>query len=60
MKFYNVNEVESASEVNFEIYLDNGFLIQEYELREEVNEKTFHYFNSRETLKLAWETGCPN
>lgn len=60
LKFYNVNEVESASEVNFEIYLDKGFLIQEYELREEVNEKTFHYFNSRETLKSAWETGCPN
>jgi hypothetical protein len=60
LKFYRVNQLDSASEVTFEIYFDKGFLFQEYELRKDISDKTFHYFNSRDTLKNAWENGCPN
>ena len=60
LKFYRVNQLDSASEVTFDIYFDKGFLFQEYELRKDISDKTFHYFNSRDTLKNAWENGCPN
>jgi len=61
LKFFEVDNVDSASEIIFSIKFDKGFLLQDYELRNEIGEKKeFHYENSQITLYDAWSKGCPN
>tara|TARA_Y100001935_G_scaffold237069_1_gene222265 strand:- start:1493 stop:1759 length:267 start_codon:yes stop_codon:yes gene_type:complete len=61
LKFYEVDKVDSASRISFTLRLEEGFLIQDYRLRNKIaEEKSFHYENSQITLYDAWSTGCPN
>ena len=60
LKFYTIDVVDSATTAELEVYLDKGYLIEEYELREQVVNKNYHYENSKITLIEAWAEGCPN
>ena len=60
LKFYTIDVVDSATTAELEVYLDKGYLIEEYELREQVVNKNYHYENSKLTLLEAWSNGCPN
>ena len=60
LKFYTVDVVDSASTAELGVYPSKGYLIEEYELREQVVNKNYHYENSKITLKEAWAEGCPN
>ena len=52
--------IDSASTAELGFYLNKGYLIEEYELREQVVNKNYHYENSKLTLLEAWSNGCPN
>ena len=61
LKFFEVDKVDSASNITFSIKVEKGFLLQDYELRNSIGEKKeFHYENSQITLYDAWSKGCPN
>ena len=61
LKFFEVDKVDSASNITFSIKIEKGFLMQDYELRNSIGEKKeFHYENSQITLYDAWSKGCPN
>ena len=60
LKFYTVDVVDSASTAELGVYPSKGYLIEEYELREQVINKNYHYENSKITLIEAWAEGCPN
>ena len=60
LKFYTVDVVDSASTAELGVYPSKGYLIEEYELREQVVNKNYHYENSKITLIEAWSEGCPN
>ncbi|MDA9727429.1 hypothetical protein N9U45_01500 [Acidimicrobiaceae bacterium] len=60
LKFYTVDVVDSASTAELGVYPSKGYLIEEYELREQVVNKNYHYENSKITLIEAWAEGCPN
>ena len=61
MKFYKVDTVDSASEIEFNFELTSGFYVEDYEIRNEKGlKKDFHYENSQYTLFEAWKNGCPN
>lgn len=61
VKFYSVNEVDSASSINIELYVDEGYYLQDYDIRNQKSEnKEFHYLNSKKSIKEAWANGCPN
>lgn len=61
LKFFDVDEVDSASNINLTLEVEKGYLISDYELRSEIAEnKTFHYENAQNTLFDAWVNGCPN
>lgn len=60
LKFYTVDTADGANDADFKLYFQSGFLIEEYKIRNNIENKNFHYFNSKETLKAAWENGCPN
>ncbi len=61
LKFYEVDKIDSASSISFTLRLEEGFLIQDYRLRNKIGEeKSFHYENSQITLYDAWSKGCPN
>ena len=60
LKFYTIDVVDSATTAELEVYLEKGYLIEEYELREQVVNKNYHYENSKLTLLEAWSNGCPN
>ena len=60
LKFYTIDVVDSASTAELGFYLNKGYLIEEYELREQVVNKNYHYENSKITLIEAWSEGCPN
>ena len=61
LKFYEVDKVDSASDIIFSIKVEKGFLLEDYELRNQIGEKKeFHYENSQITLYDAWSKGCPN
>ena len=61
VKFYSVDEVDSASSINIELYTDEGYYLQDYDVRNQKSEnKEFHYLNSKKSIKEAWVNGCPN
>ena len=61
IKFYDVDTIESASEIVFNVDFENGLYLKDYDLRNEKgSEKMFHYENSQTTLFDAWKNGCPN
>ena len=61
VKFYKVDNVDSASEIEFNFELTSGFYVEDYEIRNEKGlKKDFHYENSQYTLFEAWKSGCPN
>ena len=61
VKFYSVDEVDSASSINIELYTDEGYYLQDYDIRNQKSEnKEFHYLNSKKSIKEAWVNGCPN
>ena len=61
IKFYDVDTIESASEIVFNVDFENGLYLKDYDLRNEKgSEKMFHYENSQITLFDAWKNGCPN
>ena len=61
IKFYDVDTIESASEIVFNVDFENGLYLKDYDLRNEKgSEKMFHYENSQATLFDAWKNGCPN
>ena len=61
VKFYKVDTVDSASEIEFNFELTSGFYVEDYEIRNEKGlKKDFHYENSQYTLFEAWKNGCPN
>ena len=60
LKFYTIDVIDSASTAELGFYLNKGYLIEEYELREQVVNKNYHYENSKLTLLEAWSNGCPN
>ena len=61
LKFYEVDKIDSASDITFSIKVEKGFLLEDYELRNHIGEKKeFHYENSQITLYDAWSKGCPN
>jgi hypothetical protein len=61
IKLYEVDEVDSASEITINLFVKDGFFIEDYKLRNyrAVN-KDFNYSNSQSTLFDAWKNGCPN
>jgi len=61
LKFYEVDKINSATEIYFSFDVDEGLFIEDYRLRNEIAEdKSFHYKNSQITLYNAWSKGCPN
>ena len=61
LKFYSVDEVDSASSIDITFDIADGFLIEDFEERNQKGaEKEFHYNNSQITLNNAWLSGCPN
>ena len=61
LKFYEVDKIDSASTINLSLNIKEGFLIEDYNLRNTIAlEKLFHYKNSQVTLYDAWSSGCPN
>ena len=60
LKFYTIDVIDSASTAELGLYLSKGYLVEEYELREQIVNKNYHYENSKLTLLEAWSNGCPN
>ena len=61
LKFYEVDKINSATEIYFALDVKEGLFIEDYMLRNEIAEdKSFHYKNSQITLYDAWSKGCPN
>ncbi|RPG61693.1 MAG: hypothetical protein CBD98_003325 [Flavobacteriaceae bacterium TMED238] len=61
LKFYEVDKINSATEIYFSLDFKTGLFIEDYLLRNEIAEdKSFHYKNSQITLYDAWSKGCPN
>ena len=61
LKFYEVDKVNSATEIYFSLNVEEGLFLEDYMLRNEIaGDKSFHYKNSQITLYDAWSKGCPN
>ena len=61
LNFYEVDEIDNATLINFNSDIKSGLLIEDYETRNEKGQnKEFHYENSVDTLINAWKYGCPN
>ena len=61
LKFYEVDKINSATEIYFALDVKEGLFIEDYMLRNEIaDDKSFHYKNSQNTLYDAWSKGCPN
>ena len=61
IKFYEVDQVDSASEITLNLSVAEGFFIEDYKLRNLRGvDKEFNYSNSQSTLFDAWKNGCPN
>ena len=61
LKFYEVDKINSATEIYFSLDVGEGFFLEDYMLRNEIaGDKSFHYKNSQITLYDAWSKGCPN
>ena len=61
LNFYEVDEIDNATLINFNSDIKSGLLIEDYESRNEKGQnKEFHYENSVDTLINAWKYGCPN
>ena len=61
LKFYEVDKINSATEIYFSLGFEEGLFLEDYLLRNEIAEnKSFHYKNSQITLYDAWSKGCPN
>ena len=61
LKFYEVDKINSATEIYFSLDVGEGFFLEDYMLRNEIAwDKSFHYKNSQITLYDAWSKGCPN
>jgi len=61
LKFYEVDSIDSAKEINFMLSIEEGYLLQDYNLRNErAQNKDFYYNNSKISVYNAWSTGCPN
>ena len=61
IKFYEVDQVDSASEITLNLSVTEGFFVEDYKLRNLRGvDKEFNYSNSQSTLFDAWKNGCPN
>lgn len=61
IRFYEVDQVDSASEITFNLSISEGFFVEDYKLRNlKGTDKEFNYSNSQSTLFDAWKNGCPN
>ncbi len=61
LKFYEVDKINSATEIYFSLNVEEGLFLEDYMLRNEIAmNKSFHYKNSQITLYDAWSKGCPN
>ena len=61
IKFYEVDQVDSASEITLNLTVAEGFFVEDYKLRNLRGvDKEFNYSNSQSTLFDAWKNGCPN
>ena len=61
IKFYEVDKVDSASELTLNLSVSEGFFVEDYKLRNLRGvDKEFNYSNSQSTLFDAWKDGCPN
>ena len=61
VKFYQVNQVDSASSASLQLSFEEGLFIEDYKLRiERSKDKEFNYSNSEASLFQAWNNGCPN
>ncbi len=61
IKFYEVDQVDSASELTLNLSVAEGFFVEDYNLRNLRGvDKDFNYSNSQSTLFDAWKDGCPN
>ena len=61
IKFYEVDQVDSASEITLNLSVEEGFFVEDYKLRNLRGvDKEFNYSNSQSTLFDAWKNGCPN
>jgi len=61
LKFYSVDEIDSASSISFGLNIKSGFFTEDFNLRNSIGEdKIYHYNNAQTTLYNAWSNGCPN
>ena len=58
---YEVDQPDQATEVYFNLQINQGLLIQDYQSRGEKGQnKEFHYLNAYYSIKNVWNDGCPN
>ena len=61
ISFYEVDQPDQATEIFFNLQINQGLLVQDYQLRENIGQnKEFHYLNSYYSIKNVWKDGCPN
>ena len=61
IKFYEVDKVDSASEIALNLTIEDGFFIEDLNSRNEKGgNKKFNYRNAQFTIFEAWKNGCPN
>ena len=59
--FYEVDQPDQATEAYFNLQINQGLLLQDYQLRENIGQnKEFHYLNAYYSIKNVWKDGCPN
>ena len=59
--FYEVDQPDQATEIYFNLQINQGLLLQDYQLRENIGQnKEFHYLNAYYSIKNVWKDGCPN
>jgi hypothetical protein len=58
---YDVDKPDKATAIYFNFEIEQGLLLQDYELRNEIGiEKDFHYNNAFTSIQNVWGDGCPN
>ncbi len=61
ISFYEVDQPDQATEIFFNLQINQGLLVQDYQLRENIGQnKEFHYLNAYYSIKNVWKDGCPN
>ena len=56
LKFYSVDEIDSASSISFGLNIKSGFFTEDFNLRNSIDEdKVYHYNNAQTTLYVQIE-----